>query len=49
MNKKHSLHTLFVLVGVITVVATAVFFLLRHFDNRAHEEKWKDYLECGIF
>ncbi len=48
MSKNHSLRNLFTLIGIITVVATAVFFVLRHFDKRAHEEKWKDYFECGI-
>ncbi len=47
MNKSNTLRTLFALIGVISVVATAVFFVLRYLDNRAHEEKWKDYFECG--
>ncbi|MFA9379908.1 MAG: hypothetical protein ACERKO_02495 [Acetanaerobacterium sp.] len=48
MNNNSTMRSLFSLIGAITVIATAVFFLLRHLDNRAHEEKWKDYFECGI-
>ncbi len=48
MSKNNAMRNLFTLIGVITVVATTVFFVLRYLDNRAHEEKWKDYFECGI-
>lgn len=46
MNK--TLRAFFTAVGVITVITTAVFFILRYFDNRAHDEKWQDYYDCGI-
>ncbi|SDM58677.1 hypothetical protein [Acetanaerobacterium elongatum] len=46
MNK--SIRAFFTAVGVITVVTAAVFFILRYIDNRVHEEKWKDYYDCGI-
>lgn len=48
MNKDNSLHPLLTLIGAVAVAAAAIFFVLRFFDNRAHEEKWKDYFECGI-
>ena len=48
MQIRKGLQTFLSVIGVIAVVFTAVFLILRYLDNKTHEEKWKDYYECGI-
>lgn len=48
MDFGNSLKKFFSIIGVCTIVAGAVFLLLKHFDDKAHDEKWKDYYDCGV-
>ncbi len=48
MKKNSVLRVLMLVAGAMVIISAGVFFLLRHFNNKAHEDKWKDYLECGI-
>ena len=45
-NKKLSIISL--LPGVAAVASTLAYFLYRLHSNRLHEEKWRDYEDCGI-
>lgn len=45
-TKKLSIISL--LLGVAAVASTLAYFFYRSYSNRLHEEKWRDYEDCGI-
>lgn len=48
-KKNHVMLTVFsVLLCVTAVASTAAYILSKIAIKKAHEEKWKDYDECGL-
>ncbi|MEG0614451.1 MAG: hypothetical protein RR540_01745 [Oscillospiraceae bacterium] len=37
-----------VVCSLFLVVASVAYIIYRTMSNRAHEEKWRDYDECGL-
>lgn len=37
-----------ILLSVAAVASTAAYFLYKLSSNRAYNEKWKDYDDCGV-
>ena len=48
-KRRSSFKILLAAVGVIAAVAAGISFLLYHFAReKAYNEKWKDYIDCGL-
>ncbi len=47
-EKSNKLSIISFLLGVAAVASTLAYFLYRLHSNRMHEEKWRDYEDCGI-
>lgn len=37
-----------VVIALLLVVASAGYIIIKVFSNKAYNEKWKDYDECGL-
>ena len=40
--------TVSVLLGLAVVATTVAYFIYRIFSEKAYNEKWKDYNDCGL-
>lgn len=38
-----------VMVALLLVISSVGYIVYRTLSNKAHDEKWKDYDECGLF
>ena len=48
-NRKQWAHSIGPVIGaLLLVVASVGYILLRVMSDRAYNEKWKDYRDCGI-
>lgn len=50
-EKKHDIKlmsTISVLLGLAAIATTVAYFIYRLFSEKAYNEKWKDYNDCGI-
>ncbi len=49
MKLKHSISAILVAAAVLFAVTSAVaFFLYRFSREKAYNEKWEDYIDCGV-
>lgn len=47
-NNKSKLSVVSLLLGVAAIASTLAYLLYRLHTERLHEEKWRDYEDCGI-
>ena len=51
-KKNHSSNNAFSIIalvlGLISVVVAALYMIYRFLSDRAYQEKWKDYDDCGL-
>ena len=47
-EKKTAISAVSVLLGIAALASTIAYFVYRIYSNRAYNEKWKDYDDCGL-
>lgn len=47
MKKKKNYGVIPLLIAIFLAIASVVYIIWRGVSNKAYEEKWEDYKECG--
>ncbi len=47
-NRKNEITFLSVLLGLTAIASTTAYLVYKFFSDKAYNEKWKDYNDCGL-